>query len=278
MASKFSDRLKITSAAVVQVGSMNDDLRNSIYNFIYGLLDNHRASLIIGMLGEHFFKQPKHEISKFNESSKKWFWEQFVGLKWHEVYDLLEFSIDNSEWLTAGEYKPPTLKRLANEILNRELAGYRFVQGILSPITNNSEMAAIEQVVKEAESHGLAGVRTHIESALELLGKKPIPDYRNSIKESISAVESAAKSISGVSGGGLDAALNELTKHTEIHKALLMGFKNLYGYSSNESGIRHAMIDDSKVGFDEAKFMLVACSAAAHFLIAKANEAGLLKT
>ncbi len=34
----------------------------------------------------------------------------------------------------------------------------------------------------------------------------------------------------------------------------------LYGYSSDEDGIRHAILEEKEIGFDEAKFMLVACS------------------
>ena len=90
-------------------------------------------------------------------------------------------------------------------------------------------------------------------------------------------MESAAKAISGVEHGGLDAALKQLAEKTDIHPALRDSLVKLYGYSSNEKGIRHAILDESKVGFDEAKFMLVACSAAAHFLIAKADKSGILK-
>ena len=41
--------------------------------------------------------------------------------------------------------------------------------------------------------------------------------------------------------------------------------------------IRHALLEASvPVGFDEAKFMIVACSAFVHFLVTKADTAGLL--
>ncbi len=37
------------------------------------------------------------------------------------------------------------------------------------------------------------------------------------------------------------------------------------------------MLEQPNVGYDEAKFILVSCSAFVHFLIAKAAAAGLLK-
>ena len=112
---------------------------------------------------------------------------------------------------------------------------------------------------------------------LALLGQKPTPDYRNSIKEAISAVESAVKCIAGSAGGGLDSALRRLDKRTAIHQALKAGFLSLYGFTSDEDGIRHAILDESNVGYDEAKFMLVACSAFVNFLTSKAEAAGALK-
>ena len=45
------------------------------------------------------------------------------------------------------------------------------------------------------------------------------------------------------------------------------------GYTSDEQGVRHAMMDDPRVCFAEAKFMLVACSAFADYVVAKLADA-----
>ncbi len=121
------------------------------------------------------------------------------------------------------------------------------------------------------------GTHEHIRTALQLLGKKPTPDYRNAIKEAISAIESIVKQISGKESVGLEGALKELSKGIEIHGALQSGFIKLYGYSSDEDGIRHPILDQPNIGFDEAKFMIVAGSAFVNFLISKAEAAGLFK-
>jgi hypothetical protein len=39
----------------------------------------------------------------------------------------------------------------------------------------------------------------------------------------------------------------------------------------------HAIVEDKNVSFDEAKLALVICSGLVHYLIAKADVAGLLK-
>lgn len=147
---------------------------------------------------------------------------------------------------------------------------------MLSPISDPTEIQEIEEAISRARNEGLYGTHEHFRTALEFLGKKPQPDYRNSIKEAISAVESIVKQISGSSSQGLDSALDELDKYTEIHGALKSGFKKLYGYSSDENGIRHAILDQPNVGFAEAKYMIVSCSAFANYLIAKADSAGML--
>ena len=38
------------------------------------------------------------------------------------------------------------------------------------------------------------------------------------------------------------------------------------------------MLEEREIGFDEAKYMIVACSAFVNFLISKASAAGLLTT
>jgi len=49
----------------------------------------------------------------------------------------------------------------------------------------------------------------------------------------------------------------------------------MYGYTSDEDGIRHAMLEEPDVGFEDAKFMLVACSAFINYLKVKADKASI---
>ena len=98
------------------------------------------------------------------------------------------------------------------------------------------------------------------------------PDYENSIKESISAVEAICEIITLLHGK--EATLGNMLKHLEdkgvyIHPALKSAFNILYGYTSEASGIRHAKnLGGEDSTFAEAKYMLVACSAFVNYLIA----------
>ena len=46
-------------------------------------------------------------------------------------------------------------------------------------------------------------------------------------------------------------------------------------YTSDAAGIRHALLEDPNLDAEDAKFMLVACSAFINYLWAKAAEANI---
>ncbi len=72
----------------------------------------------------------------------------------------------------------------------------------------------------------------------------------------------------------LPDALKLLEKENGLHPALKEGFIRLYGYTSDEKGIRHALLesDNKDVGVDEALFMFSACAAFVSFLARKFPE------
>ena len=93
------------------------------------------------------------------------------------------------------------------------------------------------------------------------------PNFRNSIKESISAVESLAKHVAGESAATLGAVLKSLERDQKLHPALKSAFSSLYGYTNDAQGIRHALMDDPNLNKADARFMLVCCSAFTNYVI-----------
>ena len=87
----------------------------------------------------------------------------------------------------------------------------------------------------------------------------------------------SAKKLTGEKGGGIGPALDALDKKIDLHPAFKEGINKLYGYTCDEDGIRHPILDKETVGFAEAKFMLVACSALVNYILAEADRCGLLK-
>lgn len=182
---------------------------------------------------------------------------------WFEVYDFIDIHLSFLE-------EKERIKRIKqyNELLEQEKAGYRIVAGEVAPITNESEIQSIEQ----AATTLYQSVNQHIRKALALYADIKIPDYENSVKESISAVEAMCCTITGMSGSQatLGAAIKKLKDSgVHIHSALERAFLALYGYTSDENGIRHGGIDFQSVPAEDAKYMLVSCSAFVNYLIEK---------
>jgi len=281
MKKSFSTRLGFVEVTpTLQTESMNDALRNSIWNYLHSLFGSQYIYWVplAKWVAQFFRKVPVDELPYDDSRCREWVKEYFYTLPWYGVYDLVEFVVDAYPKIARhSSQHREKLEEIFNVIFEREMSGYRFIAGELAPISNSAETTEISGAIERTARVGLDGAHDHLRTALSLLAKKPEPDYRNSIKESISAVESIAKILGTDSPPGLAEALDELAKKTNLHGALRAGFIKLYGYTSDEEGIRHAILEEPNVGFDEAKYMVVSCSAFVNYLISKAEGAGLLK-
>ncbi len=278
---KFSERIGIIKAKdTIQVDFMDDDLKNGLWNAVQVFyLDQVESKYIdqssyrdfFYVLWHNFFKLPLDEIDNWYGTTRLQIREWFYEWEWYEIYDFIEY-ITKIESNTSAE----KFIIFCNELLEQELSGYRFINGIIAPITSESEVQEIDEAITNTANVKLIGVKIHLENALKLIANRDSPDYRNSIKESISAVESISKVLSSGSKNSLGSALDKLKGKIEIHPALERGFKQIYGYTSDSDGIRHALMEESKSDFEDAKYMLVACSAFVNYLLVKADKAGLI--
>ena len=189
--------------------------------------------------------------------------------EWFIKINMLEMSV---QWLhEIGEKKQWIIGIVKNFVaqLNHEFArlsfAYRIVGKEVIEITSQNEIAEIEEALLQTSN-----IKSHLSEALKLLSNRPNPDYRNSIKESISAVEALCREITGENT--LGPALKALDKKgLAIPTFLKSGFEKLYYYTNDsKTGIRHALMDASDApSFEEAKFMLVACSAFVNYIQGK---------
>ena len=152
-----------------------------------------------------------------------------------------------------------------NDLFEEEFVGYRIVGGEITPITNEIEIDEI----KASLDIEFEGCKSHIKKGLSFLSNRENPDYKNSIKESISAIESICQIICKDDKATLGKTLNKLEENgIKLHKSLKEAFSKLYGYTSDEGGIRHAEgTFESNVSFEDAKFMLVTCCAFVNYLM-----------
>lgn len=193
--------------------------------------------------------------------------------QWYTYYDILEimlsFSVSDSKLIGGNEKeKISNFKNDVNKIFVEENIGYRIMDNQVVNITTEEEINEIEKAMDSI----FDSVNNHLEKALSFYSDRKNPDYKNSIKESISAVESMCCIICGKKVE-LGKALGKLEKNgIYIHGAMTNGFQALYGYASDESGIRHGGIEDKEVTEEDAKFMLVSCSAFVNYLKVKFNK------
>ena len=208
----------------------------------------------------HFFKEPIDSRPGPSDEIRERILDYFFGCEWFEVYDFLEFVV----WYYRKSN--PRLAGFLNSILERELSGYRFVSGHLTDITSAQELEMLETALTDSR---FPGVAAHLQQALELYANRENPDYRNSIKESISAVESMARIVSGKPKATLHDALKAIEKKKLLHRALKEGFIKLYGYTSDADGIRHAMLDEPNLTAADACYFLLSCTSFINYLKAR---------
>ncbi len=277
---KFSQRMGITPIKeVIQLEGMDEALRNSLWNVLHEsiwkdvkydswvTIRDTIANRLLKSIWSNFFKKPldSPELAGKTLTSvsilRKFFLE---NAHWYEVYDLLEFIVGFSE--TYGIRNK--LITSFNLVLEREVSGYRFIEGNITTITSEIE---IEEVNQSLKNNKFNGVQIHLKQALTLLSDRKNPDYRNSIKESISAVESLCKVITSNPKATLGEAIKKFEQEgLFLHPSLKESINKLYGYTSDEKGIRHALIEgNDNITFSEAKYILVICSGFTNYLISK---------
>jgi len=235
-----------------QVESMDDDLRSGLWNVFYEHLFGSESSgspdRVLQVIWTEVYKRPIDE-TPYDAGHYK---AIFMHSAWFEVYDLVEFL----------SFYEPTASAF-NRVLKRDNAGYRIIDGQVTPIVEQAEVDEINDVLAgNAGRYQMA--RQHVSRAVELFSDRGSPDYRNAIKEAISGAESAACTATGKRN--FRDALKEL-QQKGLHPALAGVFGQLYGYSSDESGVRHALVDEDKTGPAEAHYMIVSCSAFISYLM-----------
>ena len=187
---------------------------------------------------------------------------------YNEVLDIIEYICNLLEPCSGTA----TVYQKFNNLFEQECIGYRFVSKQIVPITDESEAQEIGQACQTP----FDGARTQLQKALGFLSDREHPDYKNCIKESISAVESVCKVISGNEKAALKDALTGLIANgMNIHGSLKSAILALYGYASDEGGIRQAEREtESTVTFEEAKLMMVTCSAIVNYLVSEYGKHG----
>lgn len=265
----FSDRNGIKSEnKAMQTKDFDMRTRTALGNMMLACFNLYRArvveeqvnSLMIELLANVYVQEVDYSIYYNADKIMK-----------EVVYETIRKD-DYDDVLTVIEYLVASFKKHVpdgpfaeafNGIFEQEYVGYRIIDSKIAPITDDNETKTIQEALTSPYSE----VNQHLEKSLGFLSDRTSPDYANSIKESISAVERMCSLIIGKSTT-LGAALDKLEKAgLQIHPAMKSAFEKLYGYTSDGSGIRHSgQLGGANSSFEEAKFMLVSCCAFVNYL------------
>lgn len=281
---RFSERNGYKSVReIIQKESIDEALKNGLWNCI-GLcifqkyqkanptlrgnpIKNSNLNNFFSLLFHRYFKKRIDQMPSLIESTiteiETLF---FTKYKWYEIYDFIEFIIENFPFNSSKE----NFILLLNDCLTSENSAYRIINNQIIEITSEQEIQSIEEAFENTSPY--SGVQQHLKQALQLMSDRQNPDYRNSIKESISAVESICKVVTNNDKATLGQALKIIEIKYELHPALKSSLSQLYGYTSDGDGIRHAMLEATNLSYIDAKFMLVACTNFINYLIEKTKD------
>lgn len=254
MSLSFSQRHGFKPAnKVIQLNTLDQETRNCIWNVLYPYFTSFQLDEFEYLWG-NYFKQPQgqYPIVPGCRGEYNSFFEYFYNYvisrsEWNELFDFIEF---------LSSHLGHNIDVEINSVFEHESVGYRLINGLITPITNETELKEIDDAI--ADPNG--PVNKHLQNALAMLSDRKSPNYPNSVKESISAVESMCCIICGKKAT-LGDALKIIDKEGKLHSALKDAMDKLYGYTCDAGGIRHGKIDYTDVNFELAKFILVTCSA-----------------
>ncbi|WP_376891872.1 AbiJ-NTD4 domain-containing protein [Aeromonas veronii] len=275
----FSRRKGLTVIRdTIQKDSMDDALRYGLWNAMHlhiweklqynhynRTLNNANLYGLFQLYWHDYFKYPLDNLPGYFTDAHGEIRKYFFECEWYEVYDFIEFTAQNCP----GNFSKNFII-FCNHILEKELSGYRFVGEQLTDITNAEELESVDLAINTTTKY--TGANKHLQTAVEYLSDRKSPDFRNSVKESISAVESICMAVSGDPKATLGAALNTIENKHNLHPAFKRALSSLYGYTSDSDGIRHALLEESTISYSDAKFMLVACSAFVNYVLGKLGE------
>ncbi len=278
----FSQRTGIKPMRkAIQLKGLDLETRNRLWTiFKIGAWDywshDHRYKRDAGSIEDlleqlwfRYFKRPADERPEMHGRGRESCYDilrnYFFSCSWNELFDFSEFVIHR----LPDDLANPLVTAL-NEVLEEENSAYRIVGYHFAELTNENEIAEIDM----AANSGLEGVSLHIVAAVKFLSDRKSPDYRNSIKESISAIEALFKVLTKSKSATFPEGLKRIKSVIALHPALLAGFEKLYAYTSDHDGIRHAIFETPSSSSSDAKYMLVSCSAFINYVIGKYVEAG----
>ena len=261
----------------MRLEEISDALRREIWNETRRLLQSmphtdlqfyEEGALFIERVLGRFTKKSENEIGKRSESVFASFKGIMLNYRFNKFLDFIEIVLhENSSHEFVQKIAHIFEIHAAAYWLDLSCRPYQFF-----PRSNEAQCETTRSAIETIRASGMEGADTHLRQAATHINAGQFAD---SITDSIHAVESVARTIDPESKT-LGEALRSLQKDGLLkHPALKEAFSKLYGYTSDEQGIRHALLDKGSpdVDLDEAMFMFGACASFAAYLVNKHRKA-----
>jgi hypothetical protein len=208
-----------------------------------------------------FFAKPIDQFDHGAYGNEKRLKVFISGASIGQLFDLVEFLVRHPG--CSDELK----RELADAFVTVRSAYRLFDNKYIAAIGTQEQAAAFECAIVEAEAANATAARKQLIAAGVALRNS---DWAGSVRESIHAVEAVAVRLAP-DANTLGAALKVLEQRSHLHGSLKAAFGSLYGYSSDEEGVRHALVfgDEAQVDEADALFMLGACASFVSYLLAR---------
>lgn len=262
----------------LEIGVVNEHARTDLWNWLWmwvqdplsadGISDE--AGEVLRAVYLHLLHQPLDAfpsgLGQLQLMVKPW----FTSAPFNKLFDIIQFMLRTPK----GHQHFPDVR----QIFRRNLLAYDIIDippdgPTIVPNASPEEGEAIRTAFADLATGPFDGARHHLQQATAFINAG---DAAKAVAQAMHAVESVVRVISPNSN--FSQALAALNAKSAMHPALSKALGSLYGYTSDEKGIRHPLLesDVSKVHMHEAVFMYGACAAFITYLIARARDGGLL--
>jgi hypothetical protein len=201
----------------IQINDLDIDTRRRIWN----LLSWYFFSCAKNRTYRHFSSGDCQRLTReIWDNYFKWTHDHLTYSKVNEAYEILRKTVIEDDWNKAYDIIEAVIKygddpteissfiKECNQLLEKEMCGHRIIGQLVVPIKSPSEIETIE----DARTTHFEAINKHIESALDLFSNRTDPNFPNSVKEAISAVECACRIILADKKATLGDALKKLEK------------------------------------------------------------------
>lgn len=280
----FSQRYGYEKPIPIRLEEISDDLRRKIWDVVSGLFTRgrhinaynaYKVEYFAGREGEffkrvlgEFLKKPRDKISTICSRVEALFKETIWEGKFNRVLEFIEIIVNDPyigiEFIEEIEN---LFEQYAAYRLGKSQRPYEFF-----PCASKEQCDSVQQALETIHRSGMVGAAEHLRKASIHLNEN---QYGDAMVHSIHAVESVACQINLNANKALGPALDSLEEAGLLtHPALKEAFKKLYGYASDERGLRHSLLDTGtpNVGLDEALFMFGACASFVAYLVNKSQK------